>query len=31
MILKSDFGVIQDHWKWCSSLDHVWLSIGSPL
>jgi len=26
--LKSVFGVIQGHWKWCGSIHHVWLSIG---
>jgi len=26
-ILKSGFGVVQFHWKWRGSTDHVWLPI----
>jgi len=29
--LKSGFGVVQGHLKWRGSIDHVRLSIGSPL
>jgi len=28
LTLKSGFGVIQRHWKWRRSIDHVWLSNG---
>jgi len=28
---KSGFGVLQGHWKWRRSIDHVWLSISPPL
>jgi len=29
--LKSGFKVVQDHWKWRGSSDHVWLSVSPPL
>jgi len=31
MTLKFGFGVIQGHWKWRRSIEHIWLSIGRPL
>jgi len=31
LTLKSEFEVVQGHWKWRGSIDHVWLSIGLPL
>ena len=31
LTLKSGFGVLQSHWKWCGSIEHVWLSISPPL
>jgi len=27
MTLKTGLGVVQGHWKWCCSIDHIWLSI----
>jgi len=29
--LKSGFGVVQSHWKWCRSIDNILLYIGRPL
>jgi len=29
--LKPGVEVVQGHWKWRRSLDHIWLSIGQPL
>jgi len=29
--LKPVVGVIQNHWKWRRSIDHIQLSIGRPL
>ena len=29
--LKTGLGVVQDHWKWRRSIDHIRLSIGRPL
>ena len=29
--LKTKLGVVQSHWKWCCSIDHMRLSIGQPL
>jgi len=29
--LKTGLGVVQGHWKWRRSIDHIWLSIGPPL
>jgi len=29
--LKTWLGVVQGHWKWCRSIDHIRLSIGPPL
>jgi len=29
--IKIGLGVVQDHWKWRHSIDHIWLSIGLPL
>jgi len=29
--LKLGVGVVQGHWKWCRSIDHIRLSIGRPL
>ena len=31
LTLKSGFGVVQGHWKWRGSTDHVWVSISPPL
>jgi len=31
LTLKSGFGVVQGHLKWCSLIEHVRLSIGPPL
>jgi len=31
MTLKCGSEVTQGHWKWCCSIDHVWLSISLPL
>ena len=31
LTLKSGFGVVQGHWKWRRSTDHVWLFISRPL
>ena len=31
LTLKSGFGVLQGHWKWRGSIDHVWLSISPSL
>jgi len=31
LTLKYGFGVLQGHWKWRVSIDHVWLSIAQPL
>jgi len=28
--LKSRSRDTQDHWKWCRSIDHIWLSTGRP-
>jgi len=29
--LKLGVGVVQDHWKWRRSIDHIRLFIGRPL
>jgi len=29
--LKLGVGVVQGHWKWRRSIDHIQLSIGRPL
>jgi len=29
--LKLGVGVVQGHWQWCRSTDHLRLSIGRPL
>jgi len=29
--LKTGLWVVQDHWKWRRSIDHIRLSVGSPL
>jgi len=29
--LKPGVGVVQGHWKWRRSIDHIRLSIGQPL
>jgi len=29
--LKTGLGVVQGHWKWRRSIDHIWLSIGLSL
>jgi len=29
--LKTVLGVVQGHWKWRRSIDHIQLSIGPPL
>jgi len=31
MTLKTGLGVVQGHWKWRSSIDHIRLPIGPPL
>jgi len=31
MTLKTGLGVVQGHWKWRHSIDHIPLSIGPPL
>jgi len=31
MTLKLVVGVVQGHWKWRRSIDHMGLSIGRPL
>ena len=31
LTLKRGLGVVQGHWKWCGSIDHIWLSISPPL
>jgi len=31
LTLKYGFGVVQGHWKWRGSTDHVWLSISSAI
>jgi len=31
MTFKTGLGVVQGHWKCCRSIDHIRLSIGSPL
>jgi len=28
--LKTALGVVQGHWKWCRSIDHIELSIVQP-
>jgi len=28
--LKPGLGIVQDHWKWRHSIDHIRLSIGRP-
>jgi len=29
--LKTGLGVVEGHWNWCRSIDHMQLSIGPPL
>jgi len=29
--LETGVGVVQGHWKWRRSIDHIRLSIGQPL
>jgi len=29
--LKTGLGVVQGHWKWRRSIEHIWISIGPPL
>jgi len=31
LTLKSGFGVVQGHWRWRGSINHIWLFIGPPL